>query len=87
MDVFTYTAWLQDAKAPTSDAESETTTRFNVIASNSDSAHQWGDKLAKRLSSQRAHIKFLKSEVEFGSTPSLPTIIYGHNASDAEIGW
>ena len=87
MDVFTYTAWLRDTNLSAEDQNYEFPASFNVIASNKDSASRWGDKLAKRLSRRRPQIQYIRSEATTGPEASLPTIIYGHDASDKEIGW
>ena len=87
MDVFTYTVWHRNNALQPEDKDHEVSTSFNVIASNQGSAQQWGDKQAKRMSGQRKDTQFVRSQVELGSDPAVPTILYGHDASDKEIGW
>ncbi len=84
--LFTYTVWLGD-NSKAADQESEH--QFNVFASSRDGALEWGDKLTARMSKRRSNIEVLRSSIDTpsGDSSSLPMVVYGHYATDDEIGW
>ena len=82
MQTFTYTAVIARG-------DEESSTHFNVLASGQDGALEWGDKLARRMCAARAGCRLVSSQVSQGGQmgTALPMIIYGHYATDEEIGW
>ena len=89
MQAYTYTVWIRNSSLSTEDERHETSTSFNVLASNAGSAQQWGDRLTKQMTARNKTLQSIRSRVEpvKQEARSLPTIVYGHNASDEEIGW
>ena len=81
MQIYTYTVTVAEGGEQSS-------TSFNVLASGQDGALEWGDKLARRMCSSKGR-QMIHSEVSAAGQmgASLPMVIYGHYATDEEIGW
>ena len=90
---YVYTVWFRNASAEPDDQDREWPASLVVDAPTMEDAVAWGDHLAKRFSGRHPEELFLKSRVDpvesNGNTDlsSTPHIKFGHEATDAEIGW
>jgi hypothetical protein len=89
---FLYTVWFRDPTKPADDQDYEWPACFMVDAPAARQAAAWGDRLASSYATRTGQ-QFLSSTVEtleradLPGTDELPVIVFGHEATDKEIGW
>lgn len=89
---FVYTVWFRDPNLLSDDQDYEWPACFVVDAPGDDQAATWGDHLASGYAKSRGQ-QLLSSSVEalesatLPGKEALPEILYGHEATDDEIGW
>jgi hypothetical protein len=89
---YLYTVWLRDSSLPSDAEDHEFPACIAIRAPAAERALEWGDHLARSLCARRSEMTFLRSTVEpfepeAYDASMVPRIGYGHEASDAEIGW
>jgi hypothetical protein len=88
-----YSVWFLDERADVDDQHREWVAGFEVEAESEELAKLWGDKLAEIYASRREQLRVVNSQTEPAGSwdqsdrTHIPTIPYGHLASDDEIGW
>lgn len=90
-----YTAWFRDSLATPEDEDREWVACILIEASSESDAHAWGDHLARSMCSRITNEEFVGSEVRSPddrtymnvAIEDLPTVAYGVEASDEQIGW
>jgi hypothetical protein len=94
---FEYVVRFRNARLPPDDQDYEWPAVFAIEADTPESAREWGDHLAHAYAARTGDI-FVSSKVGplldqtapidrmFGQ-PLVPLVVYGHEATDEEIGW
>jgi hypothetical protein len=94
---FEYVVWFRNLRLAPNDEDYEWPAVFAIDADTPDSARAWGDHLAHAYAARTGDI-FVSSKVGLlldettpaharNAEPLMPVVVYGHEASDEEIGW
>ena len=90
---FVYCAWLENLGLPSEDEDHEWPAVFIIEAETAGQALEWGDVLARRYCERWDDQAFLRSYVYVEEDEpavdhgQLPSVAFGYEASDEEIGW
>jgi len=92
MNRYVYTVWFRDLTLANFEEGYEWPACFLIEAPSPDDAHSWGDHLANSYTKRKQAELFLKSGIEEagdakGDLSTLPLVLVGKTATDAELGW
>jgi hypothetical protein len=94
---FEYVVWFRDARLQPEHQDYEWPAVFAIEADTAEAAHAWGDHLANAYVTRTgdvfvsSHVEPLLDETKLNQRmfdrPLMPVVVYGHEATDDEIGW
>lgn len=90
MTRFPFVVWFLDQSLPVGEQDREWVACFYVIASDAESAKNWGDIAANAYRAQRPNLQVTRSYIDSESDrwpEATPTIADGEMPTDEQIGW